>query len=49
MKVMCILGSSLLPKDDIMEPFTPPEDGEKTDDGQLEIGFKFYHIINTHY
>ena len=39
MQVMRILGSSLLTKDDIMELFTPSEDEEKPDDGQLEIEF----------
>ena len=36
---MRILGSFLLTKDNIMELFTPPEDEEKTNDGQLEIEF----------
>jgi hypothetical protein len=39
MQVMRILGSPLLTKDDIMELFTPSEDEEKSDDGQLEIEF----------
>ena len=41
MQVMRILGSSLLTKDDIMELFSPSKDGEKPDDRQLEIDFKF--------
>lgn len=39
MQVMRILGSSLLTKDDIMELFTPSEDEEEPDDGQLQIEF----------
>ena len=39
MQVMRILGSSLLTKDDIMELFTPSEDKDEPDDGQLEIEF----------
>jgi hypothetical protein len=36
---MRILGSSLLTKDDIMELFTPSEDEEGPDGGQLEFEF----------
>jgi IS4 transposase len=39
MQVMRILGSSLLTKDDIMDLFTPSEDEENPNDGQLEIEF----------
>lgn len=39
MQVMRILGSSLLTKDGIMELFTPSEDEDEPDDGQLEIEF----------